>query len=190
MGIKLIQEIIDSIRKKQNDNTPKYVAGTNTEIMPTAFVDNNCEIGDYTYIGNNCFLTKTIIGRYTSIGNNVTIGPGEHKLDRISTSAFFAKKDNYEELTEKDCIIGNDVWIGVDSIIRRGVKVGEGAIIGANSFVNKDVPDFSIVAGSPAKFIRYRFDESTIEKIKNSKWWEHDLNESKQIVQDLQRELK
>lgn len=190
MGIKFIQKIIDLMRKKQCDDAPKYIAGINTEIMPSAFVDNNCEIGDYTYIGSNCNLTKATIGRYTSIGNNVTIGPGEHKLDKISTSAFFAQKDNYEELTEKDCIIGNDVWIGVDSIIRRGVKVGDGAIIGANSFVNKDVPDFSIVAGSPAKFIRYRFDESTIEKIKTSKWWEHDLDESKEIVQNLQRELR
>ena len=89
--------------------------------------------GVSTLIGTVGFTGR----EYVSIANNVTIGAGEHDLNKISTSSLFY--DNaYDVLTEKDCIIGNDVWIGVDSIIRRGVTIGNGAIIGANSFVNQD----------------------------------------------------
>lgn len=147
-------------------------------------VDKTSVVGDYTYIGNHCYITKAQIGRYTSIANNVTIGAGEHDLTEISTSAWF-----YDEplkiLRRGECVIGHDVWIGVDSIIRRGVKIGNGAVIGANSFVNSDVPDFAIVAGSPARLIRYRFDEEVRTEISASKWWEKDLDEAKKIIKEL-----
>lgn len=149
-------------------------------------VDKYTTIGDYTYIGDGCTITKAQIGRYVSIGNNVTIGPGEHDLTMFSTSCWFY--DNpLDTLCEKDCIIGNDVWIGVDSIIRRGVKVGNGVVIGANSFVNKDVPDFAIVAGNPAKIIRYRFDPEMQKKIVVSNWWNKSPDEAKQIFQKLHK---
>lgn len=147
-------------------------------------VDKETTIGDYSYIGNNCFVTKAEIGRYVSIANNVTIGAGEHDLDALSTSAWFYD-DALTVLRRGDCIIGHDVWIGVDSIIRRGVKIGNGAVVGANSFVNKDVPDFAIVAGNPAKIIRYRFDEEMRLRISDSKWWDKDLAEAKEILLKL-----
>ena len=83
--------------------------------------------------------------------------------------------------------IGHDVWIGAHAIVRRGTSIGIGAIVGANSFVNRDVPDYAIVAGSPARFIRYRFDETTIASLLASKWWEADRADAKGTVQDLQR---
>ena len=89
-----------------------------------------------------------------------------------------------------ECVIGNDVWIGVDSIIRRGVKIGNGAVVGANSFVNHDVPDFAIVAGNPARLIRYRFDEEMQAEISASKWWEKDLPEAKEIIKKLKSKIK
>lgn len=71
-------------------------------------------------------------------------------------------------------IIGNDVWIGVGSIIRRGVTIGNGAVIGANSFVNKDVPPYAFAVGSPARVIKYRFKKEMIEKIEESCWWQYE----------------
>lgn len=91
-------------------------------------------LGLGTGFGYNCFVTKASVGRYAGIGNNVSIGLGEHKLDRIPNAATLYDEENiYEVLTEQACTIGADVWIGVDSIIRRGTEIGTGAVVGANS---------------------------------------------------------
>ena len=173
------QKLIDILKRK---NKRLYKVGQNTKIMEPSYIDKNCEIGKYTYIGTYSNITKAKIGNYCSIGNFVTIGPGEHKQNRISTSGFFAESDNYEELTLEDCTIGNDVWIGVGAIIKRGVHVGNGAIIGANSFVNKNVPDFAVVGGSPARIIRYRFNAEKISEITKSQWWNYDLQKAKTLI--------
>ncbi len=152
--------------------------------MKNSIVSKDSDIGDYTYIGFNCFITKSTIGRYCSIANNVSIGMGEHRIKRVSTSTLFYEKP-YEVLTEKNCIIGNDVWLGQNVVVRRGVTIGDGAIVGANSFVNKDVAAFSIVAGSPAKEIAKRFDDEKISAIKKSKWWEKDKEEAQKIINKL-----
>ena len=68
--------------------------------------------------------------------------------------------------------IGNDVWIGRSAIVLSGTSIGNGAVIGAGSVVTKDVPDYAIVAGNPAKLIRYRFDEQTIKELQSLKWWD------------------
>ena len=93
----------------------------------------------------------------------------------------------YNELTKDKIIIGNDVWIGTDSIIRRGVTIGDGAVIGANSFVNKDVPPFAVVAGNPAKLIRYRFSQKKIDCILKSEWWLLDLEQARIAVEKLEK---
>ncbi len=166
--------------------TKKDASSKHMRIGKTSRVDNHSTIGKYTYIGEYCTVTKAIIGRYVSIGNNVTIGPGEHNLNRVSTSSSLYDVNNYDDLTKQPCMIGNDVWIGVDAIIRRGVKIGNGAVVGANSFVNKDVPDFAIVAGNPAKIIRYRFPENIQQKIIKSDWWNKDLDEAKVLIKKLE----
>ncbi len=159
----------------------------NIVVMQNSNVSPDSIVGDNTYIGLNSNITKATIGNYCSIANNVTIGSGEHLLDSISTSAlFYHEAKTYEILTKNKCTIGHDVWIGVDAIIRRGVTIGNGAVIGANSFVNKDVPDFAIVVGSPAKIVRYRFNEAQINKLNESKWWLLPLNEAKSKVRELE----
>jgi|SRR6185312_10816458 len=158
------------------------------EVMSNSLVSDDSEIGQYTYIGYNCCITKSKIGRYCSIANNVSIGLGEHDHSNISTSSLFYENP-YQKLTQKDCIIGNDVWIGVDSIVRRGVSIGNGAVIGANSFVNSDIPDFAIAAGNPAKIIKLRFNSTQIEKINLSKWWDYELPQAKKILQSLGKEI-
>ncbi|SHM18707.1 CatB-related O-acetyltransferase [Flavobacterium chilense] len=165
-----------------NPNQGKF---HNVEIMSSVILSGENEIGEYTYIGFNSIITKSKIGRYCSIAGNVSIGIGEHKINRVSTSSIFYK-NAWKTLTEKECVIGNDVWIGTNSVIRRGVTIGDGAVIGANSFVNKDVKPFEVVAGAPAKFIKMRFTDLIIESIRESDWWSKDLNEARTIIEKLE----
>jgi virginiamycin A acetyltransferase len=158
---------------------------SNTEIMSSTILSGENSIGEYTYIGFNGLITKSKIGRYCSIANNVSIGIGEHKIDRVSTSSLFYK-DPWAVLTEKECNIGHDVWIGSNVIVRRGVSVGNGAIVGANSFVNKDVEPYAIVAGNPAKFIKWRFTEEQIALIETSRWYDLDFESAKAIIKKLE----
>lgn len=135
-------------------------------------IDSGTIVGDYSYIGFNCSITKSHIGRYVSIANNVSIGQGEHLVDEISTNSLFYE-NAFEVLTKKDVKIYDDVWLGVNSVIMRGVTIGRGAIIGASAVVTKDIPPYAIAVGVPAKVIRYRFTKEQISKIENSKWWNY-----------------
>ncbi len=164
------------------------VQGTQIWIQPETVVDRQARIGSFTYIGFRCSIGRVEIGRYCSVADNVTIGPGEHPLSGISTSAALME-DAYAEMTSGECRLGHDVWIGVDSIIRRGVILGNGAIVGANSFVNKTVPPFAIVAGSPARLIRFRFPPEIIAKIEASRWWDLEQEEARAKVRGLEMEL-
>jgi len=146
-------------------------------------------VGDYTYIGYRSNITKSNIGRYCSIANNCSIGQGEHKLDRISTNSIFY--DNpYQLLTEGDVNIGHDVWIAVDSIVRRGITMGIGSVLGANSFLNIDLPPFAIAAGNPARIIKYRFSDEHIKLILDSQWFNYDLENARRIIKDLENIIK
>lgn len=151
-------------------------------------VSKDTSIGAHSYLGRNCFVTKSQIGRYVSIGNNVSIGNGEHDLKRISTSSMFYE-DSYGELTKGECTIESDVWIGVDSIIRRNVHLGVGAAIGANSFVNSDIPAFAIAVGSPARVVGYRFPPEIQKQILDSNWWLKEPEQAGQLIKSLEQSL-
>jgi acetyltransferase-like isoleucine patch superfamily enzyme len=162
------------------------IKGNNIAILKGTYVSGDSEIGNNTYIGFNCLISKTVIGNYCSIASNVNIGHGEHPIENISTSTIFMDSP-YEFLTRLECTIGNDVWIGVGSIIKRGVTIGNGAIIGANSFINKDVPPFSVVVGSPGKILRYRFDRDKIDKIVKTQWWNFAKDEAASIIKEIEK---
>lgn len=151
-------------------------------------ISGDTVIGRYTYVGRNCTITRTRIGRYVSIANNVSIGNGEHDIGRVSTSSLFYG-DAYSELTKGECVIESDAWIGVDAIIRRGVRIGVGAVVGANSFVNRDVPDYAIAVGSPARIVGHRFDADTRSRLLASRWWELEETAAREVVSELERSL-
>ena len=153
-----------------------------------AFVDRNSQIGTSTYLGAGVMVTNSSIGNYCSIGPRAMIGMGEHDLTDITTSTAFSE-GAYEQLTAAPCIIRNDVWIGAGAQVLRGVTVGNGAVIGAGAIVTKDVPEFAVVVGVPAKVIRYRFREELIEKISESNWYSLGYSEAKDQVEVLRKEL-
>lgn len=162
-----------AIRNSQIDKNAKICGGV---------VINNSKIGRYTYIGNNSRINNCEIGRFCSIAGSVVIGGGSHPIDWVSTSPLFHSKnnifnksfsDNYYN-PYSDTYIGNDVWIASNVLIKSGVRIGDGVVIGMGSVVTKDIPDFEIWAGNPAKYVRSRFDKVTIEKLQEIKWWNWD----------------
>lgn len=140
----------------------------------------NSTIDLHSYIQENSRINNAIIGKFCSIGPNVSIGPGIHNIDSVSTHPsfystkqklviIFSNKDDI--ITNKQTTIGNDVWIGINAIILDGINVADGAIIAAGSVVTKNVLPYEIVAGVPAKPIKKRFGEKIIQELQHSKWW-------------------
>lgn len=150
-------------------------------------------IGKGTYIAFNSTIHWAKIGRYCSIGDNVRIGLGNHPInENISTHPAFynnVKKvcgftfhDTEQEIfnplkyidssNQYIVDIGNDVWIGSNALIMDGVKIGDGAIIAGGAVVTKDVEPYAVVAGVPAKVIKYRFSPSSISVLCKFKWWD------------------
>lgn len=160
----------------------KTTFGQYNVIFRNVLIDSSV-IGSHTYVQKNTTIFNSTIGKFCSIATNVSIGPGRHSLSGVSTHPVFflhntplVKKYSSEDLVEtaQPVTIGHDVWIGEKSIILNGVTIGTGAVIAAGSIVNKDVPPYAIVGGSPAKLIRYRFDEAVIGQLLQSEWWNRD----------------
>jgi len=132
-------------------------------------------------VQRNSIVNNAELGTFCSIAMGVTIGLGQHPTDYVSSHpAFysrtqpiaktFSKKNIFEPF--KKTVTGHDVWIGQNALIMDGVNIGTGAIIAAGAVVTKDVPEYAIVAGVPAKIIRYRFDEDLRQKLTHTKWWD------------------
>lgn len=143
---------------------------------------DSCTIGDHTYIQKRASLFNADFGKFCSIASGVSIGPGVHKTDGVSTHPVFYHKntplakiycDKDLFISSKRISIGHDVWIGEKAIVLDGVTIGTGAIIAAGSVVTKDVAPYAIVGGIPAKQIKYRFNESEIELLLKSEWWDY-----------------
>lgn len=148
------------------------------------------------HLTTNSVVECQRIGRFCMIAHSVNIGMAGHPTKNLSSHLVFRydKKTDYahdymtientvfenearikyiENAKKPLPIIGNDVWIGHGATILNGIRIGDGAIVGAGSVVTKDVPAYSIVAGNPAKVIRYRFSEKQIEKLENLRWWKY-----------------
>ena len=142
---------------------------------------NNSTMGDYSYVGRNSRIVYADIGKFCSIASETKIGMGTHTLDLISTSPLFTEKKNGtgHSWIKKSVItpfnrvsIGNDVWIGVRAMVMGGITIGDGVVIGAGSIVTKDIPPYAVVAGVPARIIRYRFLPEQIDALLRKPWWD------------------
>lgn len=158
----------------------------------------NILVGDYTYYDhptdptaferNNVlfnwppFGDKLIIGKFCALASGVTfiMGSANHRTSSISTYPFNVFGGTWAENTpphlsqlpfKGDTVIGNDVWIGRNSVILPGVHIGDGAVVAACSVVTKDVPPYTVVGGNPAAFIKKRFDEELISLLLELQWW-------------------
>ena len=164
----------------------------------------NISVGDYTYYDSAehpedfektqvlfnypDFGDKLVIGKFCQIAHGTTfiMGAANHRLSSVSTYPFNvmgktwnkATPDHLSELPHKgDIVIGNDVWLGRECVIMPGVKIGDGAIIGAYSVVAKDVPAYTVAVGNPVQLKRKRFDDEMIELLEELAWWNWDVEE-------------
>ncbi len=156
---------------------------------------HHIQVGMYTH--GSCFEKGnldcyTTVGRYCSIAADVHVFNRNHPMNFKSTHAFFFNP--ILKYTKKDLVqytpleIGNDVWIGYGVIILPNVtKIGDGAVIGAGSVVNKNVPPFAVLVGHPAQVVRYRFSKETIERLLKEKWWGKDIREIQPHIEEYQR---
>lgn len=144
-------------------------------VSPFCVIERNSSIGNYSYINaRSTIWSGTEIGRYCSISSGCSIGAPRHNMEWLTTMPLedIGEHPKYCENKIQRTIISNDVWIGANAVIKAGLHIGNGAVIGAGAVVTKDVPDYAIVAGVPAKIIRYRFDQEQIHKLLDTKWWE------------------
>ncbi|WP_181397628.1 CatB-related O-acetyltransferase [Gracilibacillus dipsosauri] len=140
----------------------------------------NSKLGKYSYIGNYCRLNSVVVGKFCSIADGCVIGGASHPMEWVSTSPVFHNGKNilrknfstHSFQTNKETIIENDVWIGSNCLIKSGVKIQNGAVVGMGSIVTKDIGPYEIWAGNPAKLIRKRFDDEKIKHLLQINWWD------------------
>lgn len=155
-----------------------------------------CSVGAFTYIQEGSAIEGADIGRFCSIARGVSIGAGEHPTDWLSTHPFvndpedvvtglssllpemrgwFRGQAKRPFFQRGQTTIGNDVWIGEGAYVARGVRIADGAIIGARAVVTRDVPPYGVAVGSPARVTRTRVDPEHVERLLMLRWWDYDL---------------
>ena len=171
----------------------KSMIRKNTEIY-------SIDLGDYSYVsGPNTYVEDAYIGKYCSIARNVVIGVSDHNYKWVTTSPIITSqkykliKKNILEKQKPIPVIGNDVWIGMNSIIMRGVKIGDGAVVAAGSVVTKNIQPYSIVGGVPAKLIKHRYSKDEIKTLLTIKWWDwdkHKIKSNLSLFYDIKKFIK
>ena len=131
------------------------------------------------------------IGNYTSIADGVKVFlGGEHRIDWVTTFPFnvlweSARKQKGHPKTKGNVHIGNDVWIGTEALISSGVTIGDGAVVGARAMVTRDVAPYAVVAGNPARVVKFRFDAQVVERLIELKWWDWHEREIEKAMPEL-----
>ncbi len=156
---------------------------------------NNSSMGDFSYVGNDSDIINTTIGKFCSIAAHTRINPGNHPMERAAMHHFTYRSAMYnlgeddpeffEWRKSKPVTVGHDIWMGHGATILAGVSIGNGAVIGAGAVVSKNVADFEIVGGVPAKPIRKRFPEAVIKGLNQLAWWDWSTELLEQRMEDF-----
>jgi acetyltransferase-like isoleucine patch superfamily enzyme len=157
----------------------------NSRIHPSSKVEAGSQVYNssfdrHSFCGYHCEINHCEVGSFCSIANHVIVGGGAHPMGWISTSpAFYFGRDSIRAKFSEHArpaplrtVIGHDVWIGERALVKAGVTIGTGAVIGMGSVVTHDVAPYSIVAGAPARLLRPRFDAGVAQRLLQSEWWE------------------
>ncbi len=155
-----------------------------------------CELGDYSYFSRGSEAIYTTVGKFTSIASNVRINALGHPMDRISQHNITYRPNEYfvgakidkgfrELRQQKRVNIGHDVWIGHGAIILPGITIGHGSVIAAGAVVTRNVEPYAVVAGIPAKRIKWRFEKSIRTKIIDLAWWDWEHDKLASAVEDM-----
>lgn len=153
-------------------------------------------MGDYSYVVNDSSIIYSEIGKFCSIAAHTRINPGNHPLERVALHHFTYRSRSYQLGRDDDhaffdwrrshkVTLGNDIWIGHGAVILPDVTIGTGAAIGAGAVVTKDVPDFAIAVGVPAKVLRYRFTEPVQQRLLQLAWWNWDRETLAEALPDF-----
>ena len=169
--------------------------GRFTEIKErVAFSDS--ELGDYSYVERQAEVIYAKIGKFCAIAANTRINALEHPLERVSQHKITYRANEYflgakldsdfrARRQEKLVEIGHDVWIGHGAIVKPGVKIGHGAVVAAGAIVTRDVQAYAIVAGVPAKFMRWRIEPKISERIISLGWWDWNHDRLAEVIEDM-----
>ena len=169
--------------------------GRYTEIGTRCRVSET-ELGDYSYIERDSMVWCAKIGKFANIAAAVRINATKHPMWRATLHHFTYRADDYwpnadheEKFFEwrrgNEVVIGHDTWLGHGVTILPGVTIGNGAVVGSGAVVSKDVPPYTIVGGVPAKIIRKRFDDRTIERLEALSWWDWDHARLRSALDDF-----
>ncbi len=189
--------------KQPNPNVIHPVEGFDAVVYVKPTIQNpNIMVGDFTYFADNDFenhvthhydfyADKLIIGKFCQIaaGVNFIMNGANHQMNAVSTFPFYIFEGWQQDVPllcemplKGDTVIGNDVWIGQNTTILPGSKVGDGAVIGANSVLSGEVQPYTIVAGNPAKPVRKRLSDELIELMLQFKWWDRPIEEVNRLI--------
>lgn len=156
----------------------------------------NSSFGDYSYCDRLADIANTTLGRFANIAAMTRIGPTDHPMTTASLHHFLYRSDYYWDDAESDeaffarraarrTVIGHDTWIGHGAIVKPEVTIGHGAIVAAGAVVTRDVPDWMIVAGCPARPLRPRFSPAIGARLMRLAWWDWDHDRLRAALPDF-----
>jgi hypothetical protein len=203
--ITLNSKHIEALADKKIYSSPKVkiapwmVEGANIIVTAGSVAEPYCAYSAGPYLHsmgshsctNSSFVLPITVGRYCSIAHNVELMGNNHPIERLTGCGLnYIASPIYDDYlaskgksipkvpnvsTKPQTIIGNDVWIGSEVVLARGIKIGNGAVIATHAVVTKDVPDYAIITGIPGEVKKYRFPEELRQRLIKSEWWEYDL---------------